>query len=368
MMRMSIGCCWLLAALAGCARSQPAAVPVASAAPAASAAPIVARPQPSAGAAGKPPAPSGSAASPKVTPPASATIKRRTCPRPGRWTPPPSNDLQSAERRVELAKICRAEAQGAFDDYSAAMDSQVVDITSGKTKADQDKVLESVAQLNEARERLSAAEQEREDAEQQRDSLQTKLAHARLWRFGLGVTGAAAAAAGSREYQGLGGMLVYRASPQLEFDFVLRADDVRELESKARTFPTVRLLTSFGGKGIALTVGAGAALTDAHVLGTDGSQGSLPKILHFGLRFRPAPLGDYLGCGELTPFADVSLFAEPWLVMRGPASDSPGVPLFVGLAATIGLGGGRSGDRYDLRFADGTHPCGSPAKTANTAR
>lgn len=266
--------------------------------------------------------------------------------------------LPEALRRLERAKKCTAEAQGQVDDYSNALEAATADAAdAGDTTTQPESVQTAIQELQRARQRLAEARVAQEEVEAYVNELDMLVTKAKLWRFGIGVNGAAAGAAGGREYQGLGGAFIYRLAPAFEFDFVVRADSVRGLEPETRTFPNVRLLTSFGSRGVALTLGAGAALTDA-------GSGVLPKIFHLALTFRPVP---FRGLDACTPtlVVDLSLFVEPWLVGRTEGGVQTDSPVFFGLAATVAIGGFRAGNTDDLMYAE-PRSVKSPAGTTPT--
>lgn len=254
--------------------------------------------------------------------------------------------LPEALRRLERAKKCTAEAQGQVDDYSNALEAATADAAdAGDTTTQPESVQTAIQELQRARQRLAEARVAQEEVEAYVNELDMLATKAKLWRFGIGVNGAAAGAAGGREYQGLGGAFIYRLAPAFEFDFVVRADSVRGLEpeTRTRTFPNVRLLTSFGSRGVALTLGAGAALTDA-------GSGVLPKIFHLALTFRPVPFRG-LDVWDATPVVDLSFFVEPWFVGSTEGLRHTDSPVFFGFAATIAIGGIRAGKKDDLNYA-----------------
>lgn len=252
--------------------------------------------------------------------------------------------LPEALRRLDRARKCVTEAQGQVDDYSNALEAATADAAdAGDTTTQPESVQTAIQELQRARQRLAEARVAQEEVEAYVNELDRLVTKAKLWQFGIGVNGAAAAAAGDREYQGLGGAFIYRLAPAFEFDFVVRADSVRGLEPETRTFPNVRLLTSFGSRGVALTLGAGAALTDA-------GSGVLPKIFHLALTFRPVPFRG-LDVWDATPVVDLSFFVEPWFVGSTEGLRHTDSPVFFGFAATIAIGGIRAGKKDDLNYA-----------------
>lgn len=301
-------------------------------------------------------------------------IDRETCPDQF----PLANTLPDAERIDRLAERCRQTAVASEAKLAAALDEVVA--SSGETAADGEQaqagagsgdargdggggggdidgkeppagpsdVDAAAAKLRAARARLAAANEASNQATRRRDEISDRLYEARLWQFGFGAHAAAAAAAGDRTFSRVGGNVMLRVNPTFEVDFSITRERVIGLDFDKEWHTSGRAIGLIGRGGLALAIGAGSGLA-----APDGAQ--RPLIAHLGLTLRPF---SHMGCSEVLPITDLSLFAEYWhLDGNALRSSPPDSPVFFGLSATFGLGMARAGETRFLPLDGVTLGC-----------
>jgi hypothetical protein len=266
---------------------------------------------------------------------------------------PDANTIREASRVDRLAERCRQDALASEQKLAAALQEAVAGsgeseggAGAGGAAAEPVDVNEATAQLRTARQRLAAATHSANRATERLEAMNDALFEARLWRVGIGFHGAAAAAAGDRTLQRLGGSLLLRVNPTFELDFSLTRDWVTGLALDKQKRTSARAIALIGRGHVAMALGAGAGVTAP-------DENALPIIGHVGLTFRLFP---HLGCREILGVTDLSVFAEHWHVNADAlAAGPPTSPVFFGASLTVAFAGSRVGEERFLKL-DGTTP------------
>ena len=270
-----------------------------------------------------------------------AVVDRESCPDQF----PLANTVPDGERIDQLAERCRLAALATEQKLTAALDEAVANqdpvaggASSGGSGGDTDRatdVATAAAKVREARARLAKATQASNQATRRLGELSDRMFEARLWRIGAGAHVAAAAAAGERKLSRVGGDVMLRVNPTFEVDFSFTADRVVGLDVDKQWLGSGRAIALIGRGGVALALGAGSG-----VLAPTGVQ--RPLITHLGLTLRPL---SHLGCPDIIPVADLSIFAEYWhLDGNALRTQPPDSPVFFGVSANLGFGGWRVGE------------------------
>jgi len=239
--------------------------------------------------------------------------------------PAEDEDIRTLCRREELAQHCLDEAVKELEDAKADLQALASEAAAGAPGDDAD-LQEAAVRVRQKTRLVAVANAALTRIRDEREDTQHKYDMARLWRIGMGATGIAGLAAGSRSLTGFGGHLIYRLDPSLEVGALVRLD---RLDGQQLT--SLRGILGFADERWALLLGVGTSFTE--------NDDVLAIATPLALRFRA---GNDLRQNEVTPFLDLGLVVEPWFI------ENQRTTVFFGVSATVGLGFRRGYDECGL--------------------